>query len=135
LLTTGDDAMKTAKMLGIAAGFFMTVTPVLAEAPEGEIGYAKGALGYDALVAGDVHTAIAQLEAADGVSAKDPAWLINLGQAYKRTGRTGEAARMFTAAMNSNRSFDLVLADGTVINSRTAAKLALHRMNNMLAAR
>ncbi len=127
--------MKTAKMLGIAAGFLMLATPVLAEAPEGEIGYAKGSLGYDALVAGDNHTAVAQLEAADGVSAKDPARLINLGQAYQRTGRAGDAAKMFTAAMNSNRSFDLVLADGTVINSRTAAKLALHRMNNMLAAR
>ena len=127
--------MKTAKMLGLAAGFFMVAAPVLAEGPEGEIGYAKGALGYDALVAGDNHTAIAQLEAADGVSAKDPARLINLGQAYQRTGRAGDAVKMFTAAMNSNRSFDLVLANGKVINSRKAAKLALRRMNNMLVAR
>jgi hypothetical protein len=37
--------------------------------------------------------------------------------------------------MNSNRSFDQVLADGTVTNSRKAAKLALRKMNNMLAAR
>ena len=37
--------------------------------------------------------------------------------------------------MNSNRSFDLVLANGTVVNSRKAAKLALSEMNTSLAAR
>ena len=127
--------MKTAKMLGIATGFLLVATPALAETPSGEIGYAKGALGYDALVAGDNHTALTQLEAADGVSANDPARLINLGQAYKRVGRAGDAAQMFRAAMNSNRSFDLVLANGTVVNSRKAAKLALSEMNTALAVR
>ncbi|NVD27881.1 hypothetical protein HUO14_08195 [Parasphingorhabdus flavimaris] len=127
--------MKTAKMLGIATGFLLVATPALAETPSGEIGYAKGALGYDALVAGDNQTALTQLEAADGVSANDPARLINLGQAYKRVGRAGDAAQMFRAAMNSNRSFDLVLANGTVVNSRKAAKLALSEMNTSLAAR
>ncbi|QJB68653.1 hypothetical protein [Parasphingorhabdus halotolerans] len=127
--------MKMAKMLGFATGLLIATTPTLAEAPEGEIGYAKGSLGYDALVAGDNQTALAQLEAADGVSANDPARFINLGQAYLRIGRTGDAAKMFMAAINSNRSFDLILADGTVINSREAAKLALHKINNTLAAR
>lgn len=127
--------MKMSKMLGFTAGLLIATTPALAEAPKGEIGYAKGSLGYDALVAGDNHTALAQLEAAEGVSADDPARLINLGQAYLRTGRTGDAAKMFIAAVNNNRSFDLVLADGTVINSREAAKMALLKMNNTLAAR
>lgn len=127
--------MKMAKMLGFATGLLIAATPVLAGGPDGEIGYAKGSLGYDALVAGDNQTAIAQLEAAKDVSINDPARLINLGQAYLRTGRTGDAAKMFTAAMNNNRNFDLVLADGTVINSRKAAKLALRKMNNTLAAR
>ena len=127
--------MKMAKMLGFATGLLIAATPVLAGGPDGEIGYPKGSLGYNALVAGDNQTALAQLEAADGVSANDPARLINLGQAYLRTGRTGDAARMFTAAMTNKRSFDLVLADGTVINSREAAKLALRKMNNTLAAR
>ncbi|MEP2989220.1 MAG: hypothetical protein ABJN65_01505 [Parasphingorhabdus sp.] len=127
--------MKMAKMLGLATGLLIVATPALAEVTEGEIGYAKGSLGYDALVAGDNQTALAQLEAAKEVSVNDPARLINLGQAYLRTGRTGDAAKMFTAAMNNNRSFDLVLADGTVINSREAAKLALRKMNNRLAVR
>ena len=127
--------MKMAKMLGFVTGLLIAATPALAEAPEGEIGYAKGSLGYDALVPGDNKTALAQLEAAEDVSANDPARLINLGQAYLRSGRTGDAAEMFMAAMNNNRSFDLVLADGTVINSRKAAKLALRKMNNTLAAR
>ena len=127
--------MKLAKILAFSTGFLMATTPALAEASEGELGYAKGSLGYDALIAGDNQTAIDQLMSAKGVDADDPARLINLGQAYLRTGRSGEAAEMFTAAMNSNRSFALVLADGSVINSRKAAKMALRNMNNRLAHR
>ena len=126
--------MRMAKILGFATGLLIAATPVLAGGPDGEIGYAKGSLGYNALVAGDNQTALAQLEAAKDVSSNDPARLINLGQAYLRIGRTGDAAKMFMAAINNNRSFDLVLADGTVINSREAAELALRKMNDTLAA-
>lgn len=127
--------MKTVKILGVATGLLLMSAPALAEEAAGEIGYAKGALGYDALIAGDTKTALAQLEAANGVSERDPARLINLGQAYARTGRAGDAAKMFMAAMDSNRSFDLVLADGTVLNSRKAAKLALNDLNSRIASR
>lgn len=127
--------MKMAKMLGIATGLFVISAPVLAAEADGEIGYSKGSLGYDALIAGDNQTALKQLEAANNVKENDPARLINLGQAYARMGQTGDAAKMFMAAMNSNRSFDLLLADGTVINSRQAAKLALNSLNNRLASR
>lgn len=127
--------MKVTEILSIAVGLLMISSPALAADAEGEIGYSKGALGYDALMAGDNLTALQQLEAAIGASEKDPARLINLGQAYARTGRTGDAVTMFMAAMNSNRSFDLLLADGTVINSRTAAEMALNNLNNRLASR
>ena len=43
--------MKTAKIIGIAAGLMLIGTPAIAQGL-GEIGYANGALGYDALVAG-----------------------------------------------------------------------------------
>jgi Tfp pilus assembly protein PilF len=126
--------MKTAKIIGIAAGILLMGTPAIAQ-DSGEIGYAKGALGYDALVAGQNELALQQLEAAEKVDANDPARLINLGQVYARMGRTGDAARMFTAAMQSNRSFDLVLANGAVINSRDAADQALQNLNNLFAVR
>lgn len=126
--------MKTAKIIGIAAGILLMGTPAIAQ-DSGEIGYAKGALGYDALVAGQNELALQQLEAAKKVDANDPARLINLGQVYARMGRTGDAARMFTAAMQSNRSFDLVLANGAVINSRDAADQALQNLNNQFAVR
>ena len=126
--------MKTAKIIGITAGLMLMGTPALAQ-DSGEIGYAKGALGYDALVAGQNDVALQQLEAADKVDASDPARLINLGQVYARMGRTGDAARMFMAALQSDRHFDLVLASGEVVDSRDAAGLALQNLNSQFAGR
>ena len=126
--------MKTAKIIGITAGLMLMGTPALAQ-DSGEIGYAKGALGYDALVAGQNDVALQQLEAAEKVDASDPARLINLGQVYARMGRTGDAARMFMAALQSDRHFDLVLASGEVVDSRDAAGLALQRLNSQFAGR
>lgn len=126
--------MRTAKIIGIAAGMLMLGTPALAQ-ESGEIGYAKGALGYDALVAGENEIALQQLEAAQNVDVNDPARLINLGQVYARMGRTGDAARMFMTAMQSDRNFDLVLANGDVVNSRVAADQALQNLNSQLAGR
>jgi len=133
-ISLGEDAMKTAKIVGIAAGILLMGTPAFAQ-DSGEIGYAKGALGYDALVAGQNELALQQLEAAVAVDVNDPARLINLGQVYARMGRAGDAARMFMTAMQSDRNFDLVLSDGTVINSRKAANQALQNLNSQFAGR
>ncbi len=124
--------MKNAKKIALVTGFAMVALPGLAQAQDGEIGYEKGALAYDALMVGDNEAAVEKLESG---KLTDPAVMINLGQAYVRTGRTGDAAKMFTAAMNSNRSFDLVLADGQVVNSRKAAEMALNNLNGRLASR
>ncbi len=101
----------------------------------GEIGYSQGSLGYDALIAGDNSRAIAQIMANEKTSRKDPARLINLGQAYARTGRTAEAAQLFQTAMESRDQIDLILADGTVMNSREAAKRALAKLQSRIASR
>lgn len=124
--------MKMGKKIAIAAGLAMVAMPAMAQGSDSEIGYTKGALAYDALVSGDNEAAVKTLESS---KLSDPAVMINLGQAYARTGRTGDAAKMFMAAMNSNRSFDLVLADGQVINSRKAAEIALNNLNGRLASR
>ena len=101
----------------------------------GEIGYSQGSLGYDALIAGDNSRAIAQIMANERVNRNDPARLINLGQAYARTGRTAEAAQLFLTAMESRDQIDLILADGKVMNSREAAKQALAKLQSRVASR
>lgn len=101
----------------------------------GEIGYAKGALGYDALVAGDNERAIKQILNHEEFSRHDPARLINLGQAYIRTGRTSEAEILFTNAIQSRDEVDLILADGRVMNSRVAARQALAKLQSRFATR
>jgi Flp pilus assembly protein TadD len=107
-----------------------------AQAPtDGEIGYARGSLGYDALISGDNDRAIAQILADAKISRNDPARLINLGQAYARTGRTAEAAELFASVIKSRNEVDLILANGDVINSKDAAKKALAKLQSRIASR
>lgn len=124
--------MKMGKNITVAVGLAMIAMPAMAQGPDSEIGYAKGALAYEALISGDNQAAVQTLE---NSRLNDPAVMINLGQAYARTGRSGDAAKMFVAAMNSNRSFDLILSDGQIINSRNAAKIALKNLNGKVASR
>jgi Flp pilus assembly protein TadD len=100
--------------------------PALAE-PGSEIGYPKGALGYDALVAGDYATAEAQLRKSRGAAKDDPARLINLGQVLARTGRTEQAARLFERARMAEE-MEIILADGRRMNSADAATIALRSL-------
>ena len=50
--------MKNAKKIAVAMSLTMVALPALAQAQEGEVGYAKGALAYDALMAGDNQAAV-----------------------------------------------------------------------------
>lgn len=101
----------------------------------GEIGYARGSLGYDAIVSGDLRAAETQIETARDIDAADPARLINLGYIHMRTGRIQTAQRLFEAARDSARPEMLVLASGEVISSRDVATRALNRIAPTLANR
>lgn len=101
----------------------------------GEIGYAPGSLGYDALIAGDNERAINQILSNERISRNDPARLINLGQAYARTGRIAEAEQLFASAMQSRDQVDLILADGRVMGSKEAARQALAKLQSRVAVR
>lgn len=101
----------------------------------GEIGYARGSLGYDAIVSGDLRTAETQIETARDIDAADPARLINLGYIHMRTGRIQTAQRLFEAARDARRPVMLVLANGEVMSSRDVAERALNRMSPSLANR
>lgn len=100
----------------------------------GETAYPKAAIGYDALMAGDNERAIADMLKGN-ISRHDPAFLLNLGQAYARSGRIAEARELFRQAAKKRDDVDLVLADGRVINSRQAARQALATVQVGIAAR
>jgi tetratricopeptide (TPR) repeat protein len=101
----------------------------------GEISYPKESIGYEALMRGDNERAAFQIMANEQVSSGDPAKLLNLGRAYARMGRTDEAAKMFKAVLESRDSVDLVLADGSVMNSKVAARKAYASLQRRVAAR
>ncbi len=105
-----------------------------APAPSGEVAYPQTAIGYDALMAGDNERAIRDMLAGN-VSRHDPAFLLNLGQAYARSGRVAEARELFRLAARKRDVVDLVLADGRVMSSKLAARQALAEVQVGLAAR
>lgn len=101
----------------------------------GEVTYPKGSIGYEALMHGDNERAVSQIMTSGQISMRDPAKLLNLGRAYARMGRTDEAAAVFKAAMLRRDSIELVLADGSVMNSMDAARLAYASLPQRLATR
>lgn len=86
-------------------------------------------VAYEQLQAGDTAAAVRHLEECRDMEAGDPARLINLGSAYASQGRVAEAESMFRAAIASDQRYRLELADGSWIDSREAARLALARLH------
>jgi len=99
-----------------------------AATPSQEINYEQGQLGFAAMRSGRNDEAIAQLERSSAELPDDPARLINLGNAYARVGRMEEARATLRRAVELQQHFDLVLADGRVVDSRRAAIYALDRL-------
>ncbi|MCA1748982.1 MAG: tetratricopeptide repeat protein [Parasphingopyxis sp.] len=100
-----------------------------------EIGYAEGALGFQAMVEGNYDQALVQLELSEATLADDPAHMINLGSAYAQLGRMDAAAEMYRAALECDESFDIVLAGGEVVSTREAARRGLNNLRSEIAAR
>lgn len=107
-------------------GAAMLASPAAAADP-GEIGYPKGALGFNALVEADYSTAESQLRAKNRVARNDPARLINLGVVLARTGRSDQAARLFERAMEAEE-VELILANGEQLSSREVARRAMRAL-------
>lgn len=126
--------------LGTAAGLIACAVPAFAQtaaetdasaAPgpqSSEIGYAEGSLGFSAIMKGDYSKAIDQIEHDNQEAPDDPAKLINLGHAHAQLGETVQAKRYYEAALTTKKSFDLILADGRIMNSREAARKALRQI-------
>jgi len=92
-----------------------------------EIGYAPGALGVSAILSGDYNAAAQRLNSLEGTTKRDPARLINLGNAYAGLGRTADADKAYRKALKA-MPVDLLLADGTMASSREIAREALSRL-------
>lgn len=117
----------------VSIGFAFTATMIAASsatagAPAAEIGYERGALGFEALMANDNETALRQIQSTKSVPHNDPARLINLGRAHARLGNVSQAEQAFEAAANCKEHFDIVLSSGKVMNSRKAALLSLQSL-------
>jgi hypothetical protein len=82
-------------------------------------------VAYAAMSEGRTDAAIEQLRARAG---NDPAALINLGTAYARKGMRQQAVDCFAAALASDERYELQLADGSWMDSRRAARIALDRL-------
>ncbi|CAN5360034.1 hypothetical protein BH10PSE12_BH10PSE12_19900 [soil metagenome] len=111
----------------------MAVSPALAS-ERGELGYKQGALGVSAILASDFQTAEQQLNRLDGVAARDPLRLINLGNVYAATGRPFDAQKAYVAAYNAP-SVEIVTADGRDTTTREVARIAMGRLRMSTAAR
>lgn len=121
--------------LAIALGASAIGGTAMAQTAQGEVGYARGSLGYDALRANDLRRAEVQIESAQGIAADDPARLINLGYIHMRTGRIQSAQRLFEAVRDHRTNVMLELANGEVASSRDVARRALARMTPSFATR
>lgn len=82
-------------------------------------------VAYTELAAGQSQAAVQKLEAGGAQHSSDPAALINLGSAYARAGMTDKALTAYRAAIASPDRYDLELADGSWVDSRIAARMAL----------
>ena len=115
----------TVMAVGLAAAF--AAVPAVAQ-PHYEIGYDRGSLAFEALMANDNQRALEQLARDRSVPDTDPAKLINIGSAYARLGDFERAEEAYIAALNCKDEMDLLLADGREMNSRKVAKLALKKL-------
>lgn len=96
------------------------------QAPADSGGYSD--VAYSELAAGKARTALAKLEQGGAARSQDPATLINLGSAYAETGQTGRAMAIYQAAIQSPQRYDLQMADGSWVDSREAARMAVRRL-------
>ncbi|MGH6781793.1 MAG: hypothetical protein ACREB5_06785 [Sphingomonadaceae bacterium] len=109
------------------AGLALPACAASHQAARVETGYEVGALGLAAIDRGDWTAAERQLNAMRGVTADDPARLINLGRVYAATGRPELAAASWQQALRSSHHYQVTLGDGTIATTDQVARAALAR--------
>lgn len=91
-------------------------------------------VAFEALSEGRPDQAIATLQRQLAAEPADPATLINLGSAYAARGNRAQAADAYRAAIASETRYRLELADGSWVDSRLAARIALRRLDQAQTA-
>lgn len=91
-------------------------------------------VAYEELSGGEARAAVAALEALRADNPDDPALLINLGTAYQALGDRVRAEQAFRAAAASTVRYEVELADGSWVDSRRAARLALRALEQSQVA-
>lgn len=136
-MSTKAIAIAALAALGLAAPGL--AQPVQNRAAATEIGYDAGTLGYAALLQGNYPAALEQMQAAQNevspAARRDPARLINMGLAYAKMGDVASARQHYQAAIDTPVSFDIILSDGRIMDSRVAARHALRRLDQGYARR
>lgn len=88
-------------------------------------------VGYAELVSGQPEAAITRIRA--NLQKGDPTALINLAAANARLGRPDDARRLLHDARYNAERFDVQLADGSWVDSRFAARIAMERLDGRKA--
>lgn len=91
-------------------------------------------VAYGDLTEGRTDRAIATLQEQLAADPTDPAVLINLGSAYAQRGDRARADQAYRAAIASSTRYSVELADGSWIDSRAAARIALVRLERAQTA-
>ncbi|MFL0413909.1 tetratricopeptide repeat protein [uncultured Sphingomonas sp.] len=89
--------------------------------------------GYQAISAGDYQAAEATLVAERRIFPRRPELMINLATVYARTGRIGEAASLYRAALNAS-DVEMAMPNGEVESSREVAQRGLDRLGGVTLA-
>lgn len=109
------------------AGAMILVGLVMAQTPaimvEGAVD--KYEVGHRELAMNRPQAALETIAANRAIEADDPAALINKGAAHLRLGNSEAARDSYRAALVSRQRYALELADGTWMDSRAAARLAI----------
>lgn len=110
-----------------AAAVLISACATAEQAPMVEQGYQRGALAVAAIGRADWTVAETLLMEKRGMSAGDPARLINLGKVYMETGRPGAALSAWRLALASDVHFMVETSDGRVVSTDALAREALAR--------
>ena len=119
---------------GLVIGTLLMAQASVAFVPSDSEGLEVREVAYGALSAGEARDAVQVLEALRVENPNDPALLINLGSAYAALGDIARAEECYREAETSEIRYQLELADGTWVDSRRAARMALRNLeSNALA--
>lgn len=116
-------------MSGILAAVGMMLAQAAQPAITVEAAPDRYDVGFAELSAQRPELAIERIEANSALDADDPCALINLGAAKARLGDRAAAHDHYLSALASRQRYDLELADGTWMDSRAAARLALKMLD------